>query len=270
MYLSLYTWNLRTGWLDGLVTHTGLEFAGWVLKPGRWAETELSTFWDRYIHLVDVKEENEALQENLDRLVFELSQYKEQASEVTRLRRLLSFAPPEHWTSSGARVITHRLGPHASLNTLVVDKGYLTGASKNAPVITHIGVIGRIIRSGPFTSTVLLLNDPNSRIAVLGQSHRTAGILVGKGSEDDLRLLYVPLNAPLDEGEILTTSSLAGIFPKGLPVARIKRIEISDISLFQTVTAEPLVNIKDIEEVLLLERSLPPQNGNSTLTVDVP
>ncbi len=66
-------------------------------------------------------------------------------------------------------------------------------------------------------------------------------------------MAYVPLNAPLYEGEILVTSGFAGLYPKGLPVARVKSIHRSDISLFQKVVAEPLVDPRSLEEILLLD-----------------
>jgi len=254
LYLSLYTWNLRTGSLDRLAGHTGLEFVGLMLRPGTWAADRVAGFWGRYIYLVGVRQENDELKKDKERISLEAARYKEEAIEVGRLRELLAFSPPASWTMEGARVIAHRLGPNAALNTVLADKGTMAGFAVNAPVVTPAGVAGRVLRAGMHVSTVLLLTDPNSKIPVRGQAHRTTGILTGQGPGEMLQVGYVPLNAPLDQGEILLTSGLAGIFPKGLPIARVTKIERSDISLFQTVWAEPLVNIKDLEEVLLLRR----------------
>ncbi len=255
LYLSLYTWNLRTGYLDAFSENTGLEFVGLVLKPGKWAKNQIIDFWDHYIYLVGVRQENDGLKQQVSRLTTELNRFREEAKEAIRLRDLLSLAPPEHWSATGARVIAHRLGPHAALETLLVDKGYRSGAEQNDPVVTHQGVVGRILRDSPHLSTVLLLTDPNSRIPVRGRTHRTTGILAGGGQNEPLEVLYIPLNTPLEQGEILITSGLADIFPQGLPVARIISIERSDISLFQTVRAEPLLDLKSLEEVLFLKRS---------------
>ena len=255
LYLSLYTWNLRTGHLDAFSENTGLEFVGLVLKPGKWVKNQVVDFWDRYIYLIGVRQENEELKQQVSHLTSELNRFREEAKEAMRLRDLLSLAPPEKWSASGARVMAHRLGPHAALETLLVDKGYRSGAEQNDPVVTHQGVVGRILRDSAHLSTVLLLTDPNSRIPVRGRTHRTTGILAGGGQNEPLEVLYIPLNAPLEQGEILITSGLAGIFPQDLPAAKIISIERSDISLFQTVRAEPLLDLKSLEEVLFLKRS---------------
>ena len=248
LYLSLYTWNLRTGHLDAFSENTGLEFVGLVLKPGKWVKNQVVDFWDRYIYLIGVRQENEELKQQVSHLTSELNRFREEAKEAMRLRDLLSLAPPEKWSASGARVMAHRLGPHAALETLLVDKGYRSGAEQNDPVVTHQGVVGRILRDSAHLSTVLLLTDPNSRIPVRGRTHRTTGILAGGGQNEPLEVLYIPLNAPLEQGEILITSGLAGIFPQDLPAAKIISIERSDISLFQTVRAEPLLDLKSLEE----------------------
>jgi rod shape-determining protein MreC len=252
LYLSLYAWNARTGVLDDMASRSGLEFVGLVIKPGQWVADQSVALWKRYIYLLDLRRENDALRAHLDEMTLELAQTREQAAEVERLRRLLSFAPPQDWDGVGARVVAHRMGPNAVLDSVTIDKGTLGGAEVNTPVATPDGLVGRVLRSGLSVSTVLLITDRNSKVPVLGRTHRTSGVLTGLGPGRPLEVRYVPLNAPVDVGEILITSGLAQIHPKGLPVARVVAVERSDISLFLTVLAEPLVNLPDLEEVLLL------------------
>lgn len=254
LYLTLYAWNARTGVLDDIASRSGLEFVGLVIKPGRWTADQATSLWNRYIYLLDVRQDNDALRARLDTMTLKLAEAREQAAEVRRLRRLLSFMPLDGWKPSGARVIAQRLGPNAVLDTLVVDKGSVGGAEVNTPVTTPDGLAGRVLRTGFGSSTVLLVTDQNSKVPVLGRENRTTGILTGQGPDNLLEVRYVPLNAPVDEGEILVTSGLAQIYPKGIPVARVVSIERSDISLFLTVHAEPLVNLRGMEEVLLLHR----------------
>jgi len=264
VYLSLYTWNARTGVLDGLASRTGLEFVGWVIKPGRWVADQATTTWNRYLYLVGLRQENDLLRERLDTLTLELASKRELATEALRLRTLLDFPAPPGWTYSGARVIAQRMGPNSALETIVIDKGALASVVVNTPVITPAGVVGRVLRNGLTASNVLLLTDQNSKIPVLGRNHRSTGILTGAGADNLLEVRYVPLNAPIDVGETLLTSGLAEIYPKGLPLARVTAIERSEISLFLTVRAEPLVSLRDLEEVLLLHTQparTPPMDG---------
>ena len=146
------------------------------------------------------------------------------------------------------------MGPAGSLDTLSVDKGVSAGVEDDMPVVSLDGVVGRVLRTGAATSTILLLTDANSRIAVLGEQHRSPGMLSGQGDDKQLLLRYINQNAPIEPNELLLSSGLSGIFPKGLPVARVTRIRRSDISLFLTVLAEPLVDMSRLEEVLLLKR----------------
>ncbi len=163
--------------------------------------------------------------------------------------------PPAGWDRDGARIISHRLGPNAALETILIDKGALAGLHVNTPVISPEGVVGRVLRLSPNAANVLLITDPNSRIPVASQINRTQGILRGEGPNRELTVEYVPLGAPIEEGEVLVTSGLEEIFPKGLPAARVTRVVKGGSSLFQTVFAEPLFTPERLEEVALLRRS---------------
>ncbi|MFW6388854.1 MAG: rod shape-determining protein MreC, partial [Desulfohalobiaceae bacterium] len=86
------------------------------------------------------------------------------------------------------------------------------------------------------------------------QQTRNNAIIQGQGPDKSLQVKYVGQNAPLFSREQLVTSGLAGIFPKGLPVARVEQIRHSELSLFQQVLAKPLVELQNLEEVLLLKQ----------------
>lgn len=258
VYLSLYTWNLRSGVIDRLAGYTGLEAVGAILTPGRFVHTQAVTLWHRYIHLVEVETENEELKGRLDLLSLENGQLRELAGQALRLQALLAFPGEPRWRMSGARVVAHEIGPSGALDSILIDKGAQVGAKLDAPVISPTGAVGRILRVSPHWSTVLLLTDPNSRLAVMGRDSRTTGILSGQGPREPLSVLYVPVNAPIEPGEVLITSGMAGLFPKGIPVARVTKVERSDISLFKNVLAEPLVDFRTVEEVLVLGYEPPP------------
>lgn len=254
VYLSMYTWNLRTGHLDALSSYTGLDISGYVLRPGIWVSDQVVGFWERYIYLVGLKQHNDELRSRNARLKRSNMLLTARANSAERLEQLLGFVPPDRWQSQGARVIAHRMGPSGMLATVTVDAGSGTGVEQDMPVVSLDGVVGRILETGRTASTVLLLTDANSRIAVLGDANRSPGMLSGQGYGRPLLVRYVNLNALIDPGELLVSSGLSGIFPKGVPVARVTKVQRSDISLFLTVEAEPLVDVAGLEEVLLLRR----------------
>ncbi len=223
-----------------------------MLAPGKWLQREITALWDRYIYLMGVREENEDLRRRMDGLLLQTASLREKAAQADRLLDLLHFSPPETWNKIGARVVGHRLGANAVLETLLVDKGTASGVMRDTPVVSPRGVVGRVHRPGLHFSTVLLLTDPNSHIPVMGAANRIPAIVVGQGAGKPLLVKYVPLNDTLDEGELLVTSGLGGMFPKGLPVARVREVEHSSISLFQDIRADFLVNPDLLEELLVL------------------
>ncbi len=257
LYLSLYTWNLKKGVLDELAGRTGLEFTGYVLKPGDWVKAEIEETWRGYVDLRGVREENVRLLAALNELIRENSELREDAARVAKLERLLKFPVPPRWRAEAARVIGQRLGPAGILETVLVDRGGEHGLAQDAPVVTPDGVAGRVLRVSRHFSTVLLIEDPSSRIAVVGRQHRAIAILAGQGPGEPLELLYVPVSATLSVGEILVTSGLDGIFPRGIPVARVTKVEKPEVSLFQAAAAEPLLEARALEDVLLLARVAP-------------
>ncbi len=256
LYLGLYSWNQRTGSLDRLTEYTGLEVVGYILGPCRWVADNIADLWKHYIYLVNTTEENGQLRYRVDQLTAELALATEEREELLRLRDLLSMGPPDQWKGVGARVIANRLGPQAALDSITLDRGFLSGATTHTPVTTPHGLVGSVLRAAPHSSTVLLITDPNSRVAVISQRGRVPGIVSGMGDEM-LEIDYVPPNVRIAPGEIFITSGLDGIFPKGIPCARVVEARQSDTSPFQLILAEPLARLDNQEEVLLLQSPLP-------------
>jgi rod shape-determining protein MreC len=253
LFLGMYTWNQRTRTLDDFAANVGLELTGAVLAPLRALQDSTREFWQRYLDLVNVREENERLRARLEDLEARLETHRESLAELERLRRLVDLPKDSGWKPVGARVLAGRMGPNAVLASIVINRGYVTGGRPNTPVITNKGLVGRILRAGPHTANALLLTDPGSRIAVAAQTSRSFGILTGKGSGRPLEVNFVRRDADIRKGDILITASLDQKFPKGIPAARVVSVAPSDYTQFLAVEAEPLVDLHHLEEVVLLE-----------------
>lgn len=254
MYLGMYSWNQRTHILDNFAANTGLEASGVVLKSVRMVQDTVMGAWNRYLDLVDVREENDELKKQVEQLRHKLLMASEERAELVRLRRLLTLTPPEGWQTLGARVLAGRMGANSALASVLIGRGYMTGAIPGTPVMTPQGVAGRVLRAGPSSATVLLLVDPGSRIAVISQESRIQGVLVGGGPDKPLEMRFVSHNDVICAGEILVTSGLDDAFPKGIPVARVLSATPSDLSPFQSIQAAPLAALSDLEELLLISR----------------
>ena len=252
-FLGMYTWNQRTGQWDWLAANSGLEIAGGVLRAVHGVGDTISSIWNRYIALIDVQEENDQLRREVASLSQALVASREDQAELERLRRLLRLDVPEDWNVAAARVLASRIGPNASLETLLLARGYLDGAAPGTAVASQDGLVGRVYKAGPGTSMVLLLSDVGSRVAVVAAQSRVQGILAGMGAGNPMEMLFVKQNAPLEEGELLLTSGLDAAYPKGIPVARVLSVKTGPSPTLK-IAAEPLVQFTTLEEVLLYER----------------
>lgn len=251
-FLALYTWNARTGYLDALAEHSGLEATGYLLLPGTWAKAEITRHWNHYFALVDVAAENSRLREENAHMERHLALVRDDLAELARLRDLIGLKPPPEWGAVGSRVLAGRFGPRAALETVMIDRGYATGAAPGTPLVTNKGLVGRVFRASPHIATVLLLTDQNFRAAVVTSEGRVPGVLLGAGARANLEVRYMAPNAKVFPGELLVTSGLDEVFPKGIPVARIVSVEPGTETLFQQVQAEPVVSPDSLEEALLL------------------
>ena len=252
LFLGMYTWNQRTRTLDDIAANIGLEFAGAVLAPLRSMQDSVAGFWRRYFDIVNVREENERLKAELRNMESRFQAVGEDLAELKRLRELIDLPKYASLRQVGARVLAGRMGPNAVLDSITINRGYVTGSRPGTPLVTHNGLVGRVLRASPHTSTVLLLTDQNSRIAVFFQTSRAFGILAGRGPGQNLEVNFVQRDANIKQDEVLLTSGLDKKYPKGIPVARVTSVAPSDYTQFMAVEAEPMVDLRHLEEVALL------------------
>lgn len=252
LFLGIYTWNARTGKWDALGANVGLEASSLVLRVVTFVHDTISTAWNRYCYLVDVEAENEVLKEEIARLKVNVAILSEGNQELNRLRTLLNFKNPASWHAIGGRVLAWQLGSNDLLESFIISKGYNNGAKVSTPLVTPDGLLGRVYKSGPYTSIALLLTDPGSSIAVFTSEGRVPAIVQGAGINEFLNVSFVKQNVTVSIGEILITSGVDLSYPKGIPVARVVSVEHGADAMLK-IKAEPLVSFENIEEVLLLQ-----------------
>ena len=170
--------------------------------------------------------------------------------ENERLREALNFKRLQSPTSVMTQVIGKESSPSSS--TITINKGSKDGIDKGMAVITSAGVVGRVLTVLPGTSKVMLITDPGSTLAVRVMRNREEGLLEGK--LDRCALKYVSFYADIQEGDLLVTSGLDGIYPKGLPVATVVKVTKHEATAFQNVVAETAVSLSRLEEALVLTK----------------
>lgn len=212
------------------------------------------SFWLSYVDLRRVRQDNARLRSRADALQTELHEIHQRAGASARLRTLLELQQRLEEPGRAAEVIARSGLPW--FRTLILGRGSSDRVSLDAPVISPAGVVGRVIAVAAGTSKVQVLLDQHSGTAVLVDRTRVSGVVSGQvGSSGfgprDLLMKYVPQRSDVATGDLVVTSGLDGIYPKGLVVGHVIRVAIGS-GLFQDVHVRPSVAFDRLEEVLVL------------------
>lgn len=209
----------------------------------------IANTWNRYVYLVGRTEENRRLKSEVARLQNDLVLYKEGYHEAQRLQKLLMLQNEYPFKFVAARVIGRELA--ALFKTIQIDKGSSSGLVPGMAVIAPPGVVGRLTDVSWHSSKVLLLIDESSNIDVLVQRTRAHGIARGAGARG-CAVRYISKIDDVQQGDLMVTSGLSNIFPKGLLVGRVSGVDHRDVGLFLQIQVVPFVNFSTLEEVLVV------------------
>jgi rod shape-determining protein MreC len=135
---------------------------------------------------------------------------------------------------------------------LIVNRGGNSGVHKAQPVITGEGVLGQVFRIGPFSAEVILITDAEHALPVQVLRSGVRTIALGSGRSTALDLPYVPQNDDVKVGDLLVTSGLGRVFPYGLPVGRVTKVERDPAEPLANIQAEPIAKIDAEREVLFI------------------
>jgi len=197
------------------------------------------------------EQENIRLKAELDKLLKEQKEYHEALRENKRLRELLSLKEKEPKFVAAARIIS-RSADYWS-NTFVLDKGYQDRVEKDMTAIINNGLAGKISDVSHSYSSLLLLTDINFSASVRLQESRREGIISGTGYRK-CQLKYIPYEEEVTVGDIVITSGLDALFPKGIPVGYVSRVDKKSTGLFQYIEVLPFVDTTKIEEVAIIKK----------------
>ena len=181
----------------------------------------------------------------------EIDRLKEIDNEVKRLRRLLKLKSKRSDIITVARVIGR--DPTNWFHFVWIDKGSQDGIEKDMIVITPEGLAGRVRRVLKDTASVVLITDVNSSVAVRIQNSRIEGILEGDGG-DICYVKYIPRDAIVRVGDRIITSGLDMVYPQGIVVGSVSDVFYREGDMFLTIKVRPSVNLRAIEEVMILKR----------------
>ncbi len=210
----------------------------------------LSYGYKKTAAIANVYRENERLRQENEELFLLKDKMKALKAENKILKKLLHHIDLPKTQSYTARVIAEN--GDAFANSLIIYLGKeAPNIKRGYAVVNNRGLIGRIdIASGNY-ARVTLLTDINSKIPVVSQKSRDRGILTGNNT-NELSLIFTPLLAELHKGDLLVTSGVGGGLPPDIPVARIKRVGVENI------TAVPLFSASSLEIVKIIAYDIMP------------
>jgi rod shape-determining protein MreC len=253
LHLILMAWSARGVRGGSLLEDTLLTLFSPFLRGASSVTSGFASTWHRYVGLRGVEQENRRLRARVGTLTLDAREAEEARREAERLRALLDLKDTVHPASIAARVIAR--GGAGSARTILLDRGSNAGVAPQQAVITPRGAVGRVVEAAPGVAKVLSLVDPNSGVAALVQRTRVQGVLVGEG-ETTCRLEFVSDDAPVEVGDVVVTSGLDGIFPKGILLGVISEVGEAQ-GLTRYVQVRPEVNPHRLEEVLVLRGTAP-------------
>jgi rod shape-determining protein MreC len=248
---------LRTGTTHGRDDQLGrifLELMAPLERAGTFASRTVADAWESAVGLLRARDEAEALRGRVRQLEQDTARLAETEAENARLRTLLDFRKTLGGTLLTTRVIGHDA---AGLSrTLVIDQGSAAGIVKGAAVLAPGGIVGQVFQVSPHAARVLLVSDHNSGVDAVVQRTRGRGIVEGT-ADGRCGLKFVKRTEDLQVGDLVVSSGLDGIFPRGLPIGHIQAVDKQGQGLFQYAQIEPAVDAERLEEVLVMAGAPP-------------
>lgn len=179
-----------------------------------------------------------------------LQQLKALEAENVQLRNLLAARERVRVKLSVAEVLYAARDPFS--RKVIIDRGSQSDVRPGQPVVDDRGVVGQVTRVYPWLSEVTLVTDKGQFVPVQNVRNGLRAVIGGTGSDGTLELRFVPLQADYQNGDELVTSGIDGVYPAGLPVARVTRVERSVTQIFARITCIPLGGVANYNQVLVV------------------
>jgi rod shape-determining protein MreC len=220
-----------------------------VIRVGDSLITKVTGSVGSYTDLRNAQEENVELRERVEQLTAQLNEARERGTEYETLRNQLALPSLTQYAKLAANVISR--DTNLWFKRLTIDRGSLDGVKQNMPVATATGIVGRVISVGPNFAQVQVITDKNAGVGVMLQGSRTKGELKGL---DNARceLKNIPATDTVEVGEQIITTGLDRIYPKGLAVGVVERIDNDPNAPWHKIIIKPSAPVDRAEHVLVL------------------
>lgn len=221
--------------------------------------------WNRYVWLRGVEAQNADLRRQLDEVRVQYQGRLALADRAAHLEEVLALRDRSNLQTVAAEVIASSASP--DFKTLTIDKGANQGLKPDMAVIAAAGAVGRIVVPSPGAAKVQLMIDRNAAAGALIERSRAQGVALGAG-EDRLRLEYVSEASDVVVGDLVVTSGIDGIYPKGFIIGHVDAVEKNGPA-YKSITIRPAVNFSSLETVLVVLTPAPAKEAAAQESKDV-
>ncbi|MEN9866678.1 MAG: hypothetical protein RL748_2268 [Pseudomonadota bacterium] len=204
-----------------------------------------------FVSLSNLQKEVQTLQQHQVQQAQNLQQAQHLMSENAHLRQLLETRNRVGVKSIASEILYDARDPFT--RKIVLDRGQQQGVALGQPVIDAVGVVGQVTRVFPFTSEVTLLTDKDQAIPVQVVRNGLRTIAYGRGQAGALELRFLAANADIKAGDVLATSGIDGVYPPGLSVARVTKVDGNIAGTFGSILCQPLAGIDSHRQLLILQ-----------------
>lgn len=226
--------------------------------------------WQNYFALQQIRRENETLQQEVAQLRVELQQERSLAQQSRALAELLELRKQITLSTTAgsvtrSSVIGSGASPQNAFRSVTIDKGTQDGLKRDMAVLAPAGVVGRVVTPTARASKVQLLIDSNAAVAGTVERSRAQGLVVGTGDvECPLRMDYVPGTADIKPGDLIVSSGIDGIYPKGFAIGQIQ--SVSGTGACSGIVVRPAVEFRTLEAVLVVLATPEPDVADDAAT----
>ena len=213
------------------------------------AKEKVANMFDHYVMIVNTSKDNARLRKTVDELENKIFEFQEVKKENERLKQLLQFGKEIPREKVLAQIVSWDASNE--FKVLRINKGSSDGLKKMSPVITMNGLVGYVYRLTPHYADILTILDQNNRVDSIVARTRSHGVVEGI-SEFKCRLKYLNRTEKVEVGDEVITAGLGNIYPKGIKVGKITKIDKENYGITQSIVVTPSVNFHKLEEVVVL------------------
>ena len=228
-----------------------------VLYPLQWVAmrpVELARNGSQYFESLKLSQAGEAAaHQKLAVQSLRAGQVEQLILENQRLRQLMGLRERVAAPAQAAQVLYDAADPYT--RKIIIDKGAVSGVAAGSPVLDENGVLGQVTQVYPLVSEVTLVTDREQAIPVLNTRTGARGVAFGDPASRGgaLELRFIAAHEDVQAGDLLTTSGVDGVYPPGLPVARVEKVEPRADSAFARITCKPLALVAGVVHVMVFE-----------------